>query len=117
MVTGYSWCQLVDMERRGQERYKLDIAIKIRSESDDPESTFVASGRDISSTGLFVDSCDRPLEKSQRVQLEIIFPAKKKDGVSCRARRYSMKVKGSVVRTIDNGIGIEFDRSYSIFTA
>jgi len=103
------------MERRAQQRYKLDTSIIIRSDADDPESAFEASGRDISTTGVFVDSCARRLDKNQRVQLEILFPTDKQAHVSNRARRFTMKVKGSVVRTINDGFGIEFDRSYSIY--
>jgi len=102
------------MERRRQERYALDVPIKIRLSEDGSESSLEASSRDISSSGVFIKSCSLPLELRQKVHLELTLTIEKLKELFSYSDVVTLEVDGSVVGTRDNGIVVAFDETYTI---
>jgi hypothetical protein len=102
------------MERRRQERYALDVPIKIRLSEDGPDSTLEASSKDISSSGVFIKTCSLPLQPRQKVHLELTLTIEKLKELFSYSDVVTLEVDGSVVGTRDNGIVVAFDQTYTI---
>lgn len=105
------------MERRRQERYLLDVPIKITRLDDGSSSIFEASSRDISSTGVFIKTSDIRLESKEKVHLELTLTIEKLKELFGYPKMVTLEVDGSVVRSLEDGIVVEFGNSYSIVPA
>lgn len=102
------------MERRKQERYALDVPIKIKRYEDGLSSTLEASSKDISSSGVLIKSCGIQLEPKQKVHLELTLTIEKlKEMFECSGV-VTLEVDGSVIGSRDDGIVVAFDDVYSI---
>lgn len=102
------------MERRKQERYALDVPIKIKRYEDGLSSTLEASSKDISSSGVLIKSCGLPLEPKQKVHLELTLTIDKlKEMFDCSGV-VTLEVDGSVVGSREDGIVVAFDDVYTI---
>jgi len=102
------------MERRGQERYLLDVPIKITRYDNDSSSTFEAFSKDISSKGVFIKTDEIKLETNQKVHLELTLTIEKLKELFGYPKMVTLEVDGSVLRSLEDGIVIEFGESYSI---
>jgi hypothetical protein len=102
------------MDRRRQERYNIEVPIKIKRYADGESATFEASSKDISSTGVFISSNSVQLEARQKVHLELTLTIDKLKELFGGASMVTLEVDGVVVRSRDNGVVIEFEESYSI---
>jgi len=102
------------MERRKQERYALDVPIKIKRYGDCVSATVEASSKDISSSGVFIKNCDIQLETRQKVHLELTLTIDKLKELFGRSGVVTLEVDGLVVGAREDGIVVEFDDAYSI---
>lgn len=102
------------MERRRQARYELDIPILVSSCEDELASSFMAACRDISSTGVFIRTAASRLGDRQRVHLEMTLSIGKIKELFGSSSMVKLAVNGSVVRSIKEGVVVEFEEAYSI---
>ncbi len=102
------------MDRRRQERFDIEVPIKIKRYTDGDSSTFETSSKDISSSGVFINSGNVPLEAKQKVHLELTLTIDKLRELFGGSSMVTLEVDGVVVRSRDNGVVIEFEDSYSI---
>jgi len=103
------------MERRRQERYELDVPIKVSRYDGGRCSTLDASSRDISSAGVYMTTGGAKFEKSQKVHLELTLTIEKLKELFGSSGMVKLEVDGSVVRTLGDGMVVKFDGRYSIF--
>jgi hypothetical protein len=104
----------VNMDRRRQERFNIEVPIKIKRYADGEPSTFETSSKDISSTGVFINSSNVQLEAKQKVHLELTLTIEKLKELFGGTSKVTLEVDGVVVRSRDNGVVIEFEDTYSI---
>jgi hypothetical protein len=102
------------MEKRRQERYKLDVPIKIRRYEDGLSSLLEASSKDISSAGVFIKACEIQLEPRQRVHLELTLTIRKIKELFGYSGMVSVELDGLVIRSVGNSMVVEFEDHYSI---
>jgi hypothetical protein len=102
------------MERRKQERYRLEVPIKIKRYGDGRVSTFEAFSRNISSRGVLIKPCDIGLEPRQRVHLEFTLTIGKIKELFGYTGKIKLELDGSVLRSVGNGMAVEFENHYSI---
>ncbi len=102
------------MDRRRQERYPLDVPIRIIPYDDGISTVFEASSRDISSKGVFIKTDKIRLESRQKVHLELTLTIDKLKELFGYPRMVTLEVDGAVVRTLQEGIVVEFEDKYSI---
>jgi hypothetical protein len=102
------------MERRKQERYRLELPIKIRRYGVGGETTFEALSRDISSHGVLIKPCEIRLDPSQRVHLELTLTIGKIKELFGYSGRITLEIDGLVIRSLKNGAAIKFENHYSI---
>ena len=102
------------MERRKQERYLLDVPIRITRIDDSSTAIFEASSRDISSKGVFIKTKDIKLESNQKVHLALTLTIEKLKELFGYPNTVTLEVDGSVIRSLQDGIVVAFGDSYSI---
>lgn len=102
------------MDRRRQERYKLDLPVTICSLEGRRQSSRKAMSRDISSTGVFVKIAPNKFRQQQKVHLELTLRLAKGKELFGNSGIFKLVVDGSVIRSIDSGIVVEFEKEYSI---
>lgn len=102
------------MERRKQERYRLEVPIKVRRYGEGGETTFEALSRDISSRGVLIKPCDCRLDPSQRVHLELTLTIGKIKELFGYSGRITLEIDGLVIRSLKSGAAIKFEHHYSI---
>lgn len=98
--------------KRKLERFPLKLPARIVVDCDGEEETCLdAITSDISAGGAFFHT-DTPLPVGTQMQVDLILPLdelKKIEGKKAR-----IEVKGSVIRTVEGGMAISFDRKYQI---
>ncbi len=105
------------IEKRRQERYTLNAPIKIRCYENDSALKAVAyeaQCRDISSTGVCIDTDHIQLPFMQKVHLEVTFSIEKLKELFGCSKQVTLAIDGSVVRSFKDSVIIEFAKSYSI---
>jgi hypothetical protein len=105
------------IEKRRQERYALNAPIKIRCYENDSALKAVAyeaQCRDISSTGVCIDTDQIQLPFMQKVHLEVTFSIEKLKELFGCSKQVTLAIDGSVVRSFKDSVIIEFAKSYSI---
>ena len=107
-------CNWPAMEKRRQERYKLDVPIKIRRYEDGLSSLLEASSKDISSAGVFIKACEIQLEPRQRVHLELTLTIRRIKELFGYSGRVSVELDGLVIRSVGSSVVVEFEDHYSI---
>ena len=105
------------MERRKQERYLLNVPIRITQIDNNSTATFEASSRDISSKGVFIKTKDIKFESNQKVHLALTLTIEKLKELFDYPNTVTLEVDGSVVRSLQDGIVVAFGDSYSIVPA
>jgi hypothetical protein len=110
----------VKEEKRGLERFDLEIPARIRkSISKKEEGTIDLLTSDISSGGAFFHTT-KPLEEGTDVKIDLILPIsglyKKLDEGSREGeyKRAFIKISGKVLRAESRGMAIVFNEDYEI---
>ena len=114
-----------NQERRQQQRFSLDIQVKISAASTTGKEVFHEEtiAANISSGGAFIIT-DRKLPIAGTVQLEFLLAFEDLEKLhfilsveslrACKGKHVWVKASGVVIRTEGKGIGIIFDTDYQI---
>jgi hypothetical protein len=114
-----------NQERRRQQRFSLDLQVKISAASTTGEGVFHEEtiAANISSGGVFIIT-DRKLPIASTVQLEFFlafddlaklqFILSVESLRACKGKHVWVKASGVVIRSEEKGIGIIFDTDYQI---
>jgi hypothetical protein len=112
-------------ERRQQQRFSLDLQVKISTETETGKGGFYEEtiAANISSGGAFIIT-DRKLPLASTVQMEFFLAfedlAKLQfilsvEGLrACKGKHVWVKASGVVIRAEEKGVGIIFDTDYQI---
>jgi len=120
MTTKMAIMKPVKEEKRGLERFDLEIPARIKTAfSSKEEETFDLLTNDISSGGAFFHTT-KPLAEGTDVKIDLILPiaglCKKLDEGRGRGgyQRAFIKISGKVLRAESEGMAIAFDEDYEI---
>ena len=102
------------MERRGQERYTLDVPVRITRKGGPDPDVFEASSRDISSKAVCIKLGDKHLAANEWVHLDLLLTVKKIQELFGGPQTVTLRVDGCVVRSLTEGAVVQFSKSYSI---
>ena len=105
------------MDRRRNERYSLDVPIKITRYDDGALSTYEGFSKDISSKSVFILTNGFKFESMQAVHLELTLTIEKLKELFGYSNTVTLQVDGSVVRASEHGIVVQFGNRYSIVPA
>ncbi|MBN2656310.1 MAG: PilZ domain-containing protein [Spirochaetales bacterium] len=103
------------VEKRQQERYSLKAPVHVKKEDGTNHTVDGVLTRDISSKGVYIDSNGISLEPGERVQLEVTLTIDKLRELFNCSEKIILKVEGEVVRSVGEGLAVEFTKKYSIF--
>lgn len=103
------------MEKRKHERYSLHVPIKIKHKSDTTYLPIEASSKDISSSGVFINTEGLNFQCNEKLQLELTLRIDKASELLGDSGRVILEIEGSVIRSQQNGVVIEFDKKYTIY--
>ncbi len=114
-------------ERRQQQRFSLDLQVKISTETKSGEVLFheEATTANISSGGAFILT-DHKLPLACTVQLEFFLAFEDLEKLrfilsvaglraAYEGKHFWVKATGVVIRTEEKGVGVIFDTDYQIF--
>jgi len=105
---------MVMEEKRGMERYCLTVPAKVSVMNHNHQLRGLqAYTKDVSSRGTFLQM-DSGLELGQKVHLEIYLSINKLQEFFELDNSVRVEVSGQVVRSTHEGVGIRFDKKYSI---
>ena len=101
-------------DKRDIERYLLSVPAKVNV-VDDIQGIrgLKAYTRDVSSGGTFLTT-DEDLAVGQKVQLELYLSIEKLKEFFELDKNVRIEVSGEVVRHQEDGVGIKFDKKYTI---
>jgi len=98
--------------KRKMERFSLELPARISVASGEKEAASLdARTSDVSAGGAFFHT-DQPYPVGTEMQVDLVLPLdelKRLEG-----KRASIKLKGAVVRIVDDGMAISFEESYEI---
>lgn len=101
-------------EKRGMERYCLTVPAKVSIMNPDQQlQGLQAYTKDVSSRGTFLQM-DTGLEVGQQVHLELYLSINKLQEFFELDNSVRIEVSGQVVRSTHEGVGIQFDKKYTI---
>jgi c-di-GMP-binding flagellar brake protein YcgR len=112
-------------ERRQQQRFSLDLQVKITAETETGECLFHEEtiAANISSGGAFILT-NRKLPIAGTVQLEFLLALEDLQKLrfilsveslrACKGKQVWVRATGVVIRVEDKGVGIIFDTDYQI---
>lgn len=103
------------VEKRQQERYSLHIPVKINLNASNKEISAGIFTKNISSKGVFINSPIFDLQPGGKVHLEMTLTIDKLKKLFGCSEKTILEVDGSIIRSMDKGMAIEFDKNYSIF--
>ncbi len=108
----------VKEEKRGLERFNLEIPARIRTNfSSKEEETIDMLTSDISSGGAFFHTI-KPLAEGTDVKIDLILPiaelCRKLDKGGGEYQRAFIKISGKVIRAESRGMAIVFNEDYDI---
>ncbi len=103
------------IEKRKQERFSLHVPVNIRCQNNDTEITDGILTKDISSKGVLINSKNQNLQTGEKVHLEMTLTIDKLKELFSWSEKITLKVDGSIIRSKDEEVAIEFDKNYSIF--
>lgn len=106
---------MYDVEKRKQRRYSLHVPIKVECYKPEALSATECTTRDISSRGVFIDTKGVNLHPGDKVHLEVFLTIDKLKELFGLTEIVTLKIDGSILRSMSNGMAIEFDKKYSIF--
>ena len=118
MTTKMAIMKPVKEEKRGLERFDLEIPARIKTTfSSKEDETIDLLTSDISSGGAFFHTT-KPLAEGTDVKIDLILPiaglCKKLDEGSEQYQRAFIKISGKVLRAESEGMAIAFDEDYEI---
>ncbi|HOX33257.1 MAG TPA: PilZ domain-containing protein [Spirochaetales bacterium] len=102
------------MDRRREERYELDVPIRIKLGDKKAPAAIEASSRDISTAGVFINLSGAQLEAQQSVHLELTLTIGKLQELFGCSSMVTLEVDGSVARVLQDGVFVRFGNRYSI---
>lgn len=100
-------------EKRSLERYCLTVPVKIELADNPDNSGLEATTKDVSSGGTFL-TLERELEVGQKVRLKLYLSINKLQEFFEMDNQVRIDVSGEVIRKEQNGVGIQFDKKYTI---
>ncbi|WP_319562178.1 PilZ domain-containing protein [Marispirochaeta sp.] len=101
-------------EKRGMTRYDLAVPAVVKvADGRSGLRDFKVYTRDVSSQGTFL-KMEKPLELGRRVELEIYLSINKLQEFFKLDDQVCIKVRGEVIRIERDGVGISFDKRYTI---
>ena len=101
-------------EKRGMTRYDLVVPAVVKvANSHRGLKGFQAYTRDVSSQGTFL-KMKQPLELGRRVEIELYLSINKLQEFFKLHEKVCVKVRGEVIRIEQGGVGISFDKRYTI---
>jgi len=101
-------------DKRDIERYLLTVPAKVNVMDElHGMRGLKAYTRDVSSRGTFLTT-DEKLEVGQKVQLELYLSIEKLNEFFQLDKNVRIEVSGEVVRNQEDGVGIRFDKRYTI---
>jgi hypothetical protein len=103
------------IEKRQQERYLLHVPISIKSYNSEAVYTDEILTNDISSKGVSISTSELNLSPGEKVHMEMTLTIDKLKELFGCSEKIILKVDGSIIRSMGEGIAIEFDKKYSIF--
>lgn len=103
------------IEKRQQERYPLHVPINIESYNNIIHTVEPITTKDVSSNGVFISSNELELLEGDKVHMEMVLTIDKLKELFGCSEKVILKIDGSVIRSMENGIAIEFDKKYSMF--
>lgn len=103
------------VEKRQQERYILHAPVNLQKQDGSLSVTEGFLTKDISSKGVYIESNDPSLLPGEKVHLEVTLTIDKLRELFDCSEKIILKVEGYVVRSLEEGVAIEFDKKYSIF--
>ena len=103
------------VEKRQQERYSLNVPVNIKNSKMGEIMTEGILTKDISSKGVLTNLKNHGLIPGEKVHLELTLTIDKLNELFDCSEKIILKVDGSIIRSMDEGVAIEFDKNYSIF--
>ncbi len=101
-------------EKRGMERYCLSVPAKVSVIDQEKRlQGLQAYTKDVSSRGTFI-TVDSELEIGQKVFIELYLSINKLQEFFELDNSVRIEVSGQVVRSAKEGVGIQFDKKYTI---
>lgn len=100
------------IEKRQQERYPLHVPINIMSFDNQVHFMRETLTEDISSKGVFVRTTDQVLQEGRKVRMELTLTIDKLKELFGCSEKIILKVDGSIIRSMNEGLAIEFDKQY-----
>ena len=101
-------------EKRRIERYSLNVPARVSIPEKQELQNLKAYTKDVSSGGTFLN-IDQELEIGQKVNLELFLSIKKLQEFFEMDNQVRIEVSGEVIRHEEGGVGIRFDKKYTIF--
>ncbi len=101
-------------EKRRIERYSLNLPARVSIPEKEDLHQLQAYTKDVSSGGTFL-SIEQELEIGQKVNLELFLSIKKLQEFFEMDNQVRIEVTGEVIRHEEGGVGIRFDKKYTIF--
>ncbi len=101
-------------EKRGMERYCLTVPAKVSIiDHENRLQGLQAYTKDVSSRGTFITT-ENKLDVGQKVFLELYLSINKLQEFFELDNSVRIEVSGEVVRSVEDGVGIQFDKKYTI---
>ncbi len=103
----------IGFERRRVERFLLKATAVVQVGSPGAEKVFKLTTQDISSGGAFFPM-ELPLPTGEKLKITLYLSVSRQEGIPDLPRKAKVSTTGHVVRSTAQGIGVAFDRRYSI---
>ncbi|SPD72497.1 hypothetical protein PITCH_A1380045 [uncultured Desulfobacterium sp.] len=104
--------ELSGLDRRKMERFSLQLSARVCAASDIQKNPYLKlCTSNISACGAYFET-KKQFSVGTKVKIEIILPADRLTNFGGRKSR--IHLSGSVARIDDNGMALNFDRSYNI---
>ena len=110
---GYCFQVILMKEKRSLERYCLTVPVKIELMDNPDTPRLEAFTKDVSSGGTFL-TLEKELEVGQKVRLKLFLSINKLQEFFEMDNQVRIDVSGEVIRKEKNGVGIQFDKKYTI---
>jgi len=100
-------------EKRVIERYCLSVPAKVKVLDNPKINGLKAYTKDVSSAGTYL-TMEKQLKAGQRVELELFISINKLQDFFEMDNQVRIEVTGEVIRSDESGVGIQFDKKYTI---
>jgi len=100
-------------DKRRLERYNLTVPVQIQVTGESGITGLEAFTKNVSSGGTFL-TMENKLEVGQRVSLKLYLSINKLQEFFMMDNQARIEVNGMVIRKERDGVGIQFDKKYTI---